>query len=156
MFLPMSCTSPFTVAMTISCCVAGPFSLLASIAARVGHRLFLSRGRISPPAAGTFSFMNRSLTTFMPSISGPSITHSIRTGGLLAGSSSCSINSVCASPAVFGAAFRPAARRGRWRFRRFCCRGISPPKSSKRSVPSSRRLRMTSLNASARAAGRSS
>ena len=75
MFLPMSCTSPFTVAMTILPWVRPPSCFSASMkgvnqatAFFITRALFTTWGRNILPAP------NKSPTAFMPSISGPSIT----------------------------------------------------------------------------------
>ncbi|CSC41264.1 Uncharacterised protein [Vibrio cholerae] len=80
MFLPMSCTSPFTVASKIL-----PFEVLPLFCAlmkgsRYATACFMTRADFTTCGRNIFPSPNKSPTTFIPSISGPSITSS----GLLA------------------------------------------------------------------------
>ncbi len=81
MFLPMSCTSPLTVAMTIL-----PFAFASPPAAtcaafsssmngiRCATACFITRALFTTCGRNILPAPNRSPTTFMPSISGPSMT----------------------------------------------------------------------------------
>ena len=83
MFLPMSWTSPFTVAMTIV-----PWASTSSPAARARSRSasmygsrcatarFITRALFTTWGRNILPAPNRSPTTPMPAISGPSITSS--------------------------------------------------------------------------------
>ena len=77
MFLPMSCTSPFTVAMTIlplarespDCAFSASMN-----GTRCATACFITRADFTTCGRNILPAPKRSPTTFMPSISGPSIT----------------------------------------------------------------------------------
>ena len=78
MFLPMSCTSPFTVASTIL-----PLAFATSPVRRFSSSMngmrcatasFMTRADLTTCGRNILPAPKRSPTTFMPSISGPSIT----------------------------------------------------------------------------------
>ena len=81
-FLPISCTSPFTVAITILplglATMPVRFSSAAFSASMNGIKCatacFMTRADFTTCGKNIFPWPNRSPTTFMPSISGPSIT----------------------------------------------------------------------------------
>ncbi|NKA88718.1 hypothetical protein GO305_02357 [Ralstonia solanacearum] len=81
MFLPMSCTSPFTVAMTIlprertsppAAAICRFSSSMNGI--RWATACFITRADFTTCGRNILPAPNRSPTMFMPSISGPSIT----------------------------------------------------------------------------------
>ena len=81
MFLPMSCTSPLTVAVTIVPFVsfwvarAGSFAFSSSMKGmRWATAFFMTRALLTTWGRNILPAPNRSPTTFMPSIRGPSIT----------------------------------------------------------------------------------
>ncbi len=75
MFLPMSCTSPLTVAMMILPFARAPASFSASMKGmRCATAFFITRADLTTCGRNILPLPNRSPTTFMPSISGPSIT----------------------------------------------------------------------------------
>ena len=81
MFLPMSCTSPLTVAMTIlplartSPPAAAIWRFSSSMKGiRCATACFMTRADFTTCGRNILPSPNRSPTTFMPSISGPSIT----------------------------------------------------------------------------------
>ena len=74
-FLPMSWTSPLTVAMTILPLPLAPGSFAASMKGRrCATAFFMTRADFTTWGRNILPAPNRSPTTFMPSISGPSIT----------------------------------------------------------------------------------
>ena len=100
MFLPMSWTSPFTVAITILpallCRLPPPrsafsFSMYGS---RWATACFITRADLTTCGRNILPEPNRSPTTFMPSISGPSMTWSGRSAASRASSVSSVMNSV--------------------------------------------------------------
>ena len=81
MFLPMSCTSPLTVAMTIlprertSPPAAARAAFSASMkGSRWATACFMTRADLTTCGRNILPSPNRSPTTFMPAISGPSMT----------------------------------------------------------------------------------
>ncbi len=80
MFLPMSWTSPFTVAITILpallCRLEPPRSAFSfsMYGIRWATACFITRADFTTCGRNILPEPNRSPTTFMPSISGPSIT----------------------------------------------------------------------------------
>src|ERR687884_552224 len=77
MFLPMSWTSPFAVAMTTLPLVrsASPGCFSASMnGTRWATAFFITRADLTTCGRNIFPAPNSSPTTFMPSISGPSMT----------------------------------------------------------------------------------
>ena len=78
MFLPMSCTSPLTVAMTTLPLPLRVSPLLAFSASMYGSRYltarFITRADFTTWGRNILPAPNRSPTIFMPSISGPSMT----------------------------------------------------------------------------------
>ena len=85
MFLPMSWTSPFTVAVTIRPCgLAVPPARITSRfsssmnGSRCATAFFIARALFTTCGRNIFPAPKRSPTIFMPSISGPSITSSGR------------------------------------------------------------------------------
>ena len=82
MFLPMSCTSPLTVAVTIvpvAWGTAPPSRFSASMkGTRWATACFMTRALLTTCGRNILPEPNRSPTTFMPSMSGPSITASAR------------------------------------------------------------------------------
>ncbi|MNP14544.1 hypothetical protein D3C76_1068760 [compost metagenome] len=75
MFLPMSCTSPLTVAMRILPLASGlsPFSSSMN-GIRWATACFITRADFTTWGRNILPAPNRSPTTFMPLISGPSMT----------------------------------------------------------------------------------
>ena len=98
MFLPMSCTSPLTVAMTMRPLdlharrppAAFSFSMYGI---RCATAFFITRADFTTCGRNILPAPNRSPTTFMPSMSGPSITCSGRSNWLRASSVSSITNS---------------------------------------------------------------
>src|SRR6185437_8210943 len=79
MFWPMSCTSPFTVAITTRPLLRAVPSLLCSMnGIRWATARFITRALFTTCGRNILPEPNRSPTTFMPSISGPSMTCSGR------------------------------------------------------------------------------
>ncbi|MCY1358946.1 hypothetical protein D9M69_454960 [compost metagenome] len=75
MFLPMSCTSPFTVAIRILPLASGLSPFSASMKGiRWATACFITRADFTTWGRNILPAPNRSPTTFMPAISGPSIT----------------------------------------------------------------------------------
>ena len=97
MFLPMSCTSPLTVASTIlpfdEVC-ARPSRSCSMNGIRWATACFITRADLTTCGRNIRPEPNRSPTTFMPSISGPSITASGRGAFLRASSTSSAMKSV--------------------------------------------------------------
>ena len=96
MFLPMSCTSPLTVAITIL-----PFDLAVSPVRSFSASMngssqatafFITRADFTTCGRNILPAPNRSPTMFMPSMSGPSITSSGRGDSWRASSASVSAN----------------------------------------------------------------
>ena len=76
MFLPMSCTSPFTVAITILPLLE-PFYLVALInGSKYATDCFITRADFTTCGRNILPSPNKSPTTSMPAINGPSITSS--------------------------------------------------------------------------------
>src|SRR5882762_5876411 len=75
-FLPMSCTSPLTVAMMMRPLErCAPASLLCSMnGTRCATARFITRALLTTCGRNILPLPNRSPTTFMPSMSGPSMT----------------------------------------------------------------------------------
>ncbi len=97
MFLPMSWTSPFTVASTI---LPAPLwleppalLLLLHVGVRWATARFIARALLTTCGRNIFPTANRSPTIFMPSISGPSMTSSGRPSFCRASSASASMKS---------------------------------------------------------------
>ncbi len=94
MFLPMSCTSPLTVAITTL-----PFDRLepscsfSRYGTRCATAFFITRADFTTCGRNILPAPNRSPTTFMPSISGPSMTSSGRPSSRRAASVSSRMNS---------------------------------------------------------------
>ncbi len=156
----MSWTSPFTVAITILPLVL-PCSLLASInGSRYATACFMTRADLTTCGRNIFPSPNRSPTTFIPSISGPSITSIGRVACWRASSVSCSINSVMPLTSEYSRRLFTSHERHSACWALAVSSVLLPryfsASSSKRSVPSSRRLRITSSTASRSSAGRSS
>ena len=84
MFLPISCTSPLTVAVTILPAASGarpPARFSSSMkGTRWATAFFITRALLTTCGRNILPAPKRSPTTFMPSISGPSITSSARAG----------------------------------------------------------------------------
>ena len=82
MFLPISCTSPLTVAVTILPAARGaapPSRFSASMkGTRWATACFITRALLTTWGRNILPAPKRSPTTFMPSINGPSITASAR------------------------------------------------------------------------------
>ncbi len=79
MFLPMSCTSPFTVAMSTRPCGCLPPDLRFSSSMngnRYATDFFITRALFTTCGKNILPEPNKSPTTFMPAINGPSITSS--------------------------------------------------------------------------------
>ena len=95
MFLPMSCTSPLTVAMsTLPCARAPPAAFSASMnGSSTATARFIARALLTTCGRNILPWPNRSPTVFMPSISGPSITSSGRAYCWRASSTSASMKS---------------------------------------------------------------
>ncbi|MNZ85828.1 hypothetical protein D3C78_1046330 [compost metagenome] len=75
MFLPMSCTSPLTVAMRILPLASGLSPFSASMKGiRWATACFITRADFTTCGRNILPAPNRSPTTFMPLISGPSMT----------------------------------------------------------------------------------
>ena len=81
MFLPMSCTSPFTVARTILPCAftASPRAAIAAFSAsmngvRYATDFFITRADFTTCGKNILPAPNKSPTTLMPAINGPSMT----------------------------------------------------------------------------------
>ncbi|MNF92042.1 hypothetical protein D3C84_746750 [compost metagenome] len=75
MFLPMSCTSPLTVAMRILPLASGLSPFSASMKGiRWATACFITRADLTTWGRNILPEPNRSPTTFMPAISGPSMT----------------------------------------------------------------------------------
>src|SRR5579864_6975988 len=97
MFLPMSCTSPLTVASTIlpfGEVWARPSRSASMYGMRWATACFITRADLTTCGRNMRPLPNRSPTTFMPSISGPSITASGRGALRRASSVSVSMKSV--------------------------------------------------------------
>ena len=104
MFLPMSWTSPLTVAIRILPAVlrsplSMPLAALASFSASMygsspATACFMTRADFTTCGRNILPAPNRSPTTFMPAISGPSMTCSGRSASSRASSVSASMNSV--------------------------------------------------------------
>ena len=74
MFLPMSCTSPFTVAIT-TLPLLEPFCLVALInGSKYATDCFITRADFTTCGRNILPSPNKSPTTSMPAINGPSIT----------------------------------------------------------------------------------
>ena len=125
MFLPMSCTSPLTVASTIvplpssssggSPAAARSAARAAFSASRYGSRyataFFITRALLITCGRNILPAPKRSPTTFMPSISGPSITSSGVGNICRASSMSASTNSEM--PLISGCVSRSATAASR-------------------------------------------
>src|SRR5829696_4545138 len=95
MFFPMSCTSPLTVAITtVPLDLRGSPSLFSSMKGiRYATAFFITRALFTTCGRNILPEPNRSPTTFIPSISGSSITSSGRLAWRRASSVSSSTNS---------------------------------------------------------------
>jgi len=162
MFFPMSCTSPFTVAMTILPFErpASPVRAFSASMKGSSHATarFITRADLTTCGRNILPAPNRSPTTFMPSISGPSITSSGRAHSRRASSVSASTHASmpCTS------ACESLSRTGSSRHARFSA-GAAPffalkrsAIASSRSVASGRRLSTTSSTRSRSSGSRSS
>ena len=94
MFLPISCTSPFTVASNTL-----PFDLISVFSASINGfkcatACFITRADLTTCGKNISPAPNKSPTTFIPSINGPSITSSGRVAIKRAASVSSTINSL--------------------------------------------------------------
>ncbi len=160
MFLPVSCTSPLTVAITI-CCLISRHLRCGSSASMRGSRyataFFMTRADLTTCGRNILPAPKRSPTTFMPSISGPSITSRGRRGKL------ARFFGVCVDERIDAMHERDRrARIGSARHARFSTTA-SPfldlyrsAISSRRSVASLRRLSTTSSTRSCSSGSRSS
>ena len=158
MFLPMSCTSPFTVAMSTrpaallsTVFAASMYGIRCATAFFITRALFTTCGRKSLPAP------NRSPTTFMPRISGPSITSM----GCVARSRASSVSSTTNASMPRTSACERRSSTGSARQARSSLTLAARPfavsaTSSSRSVASARRASTTSSTRSRRSAGMSS
>ena len=81
MFLPMSCTSPLTVASTIRVAREALVFSASMYGSRYATARFIARALFTTCGRNIFPEPNRSPTIFIPSISGPSMTSSGRAGG---------------------------------------------------------------------------
>ena len=102
MFLPMSCTSPFAVARTIrparpenppgrGAAASPPGDSASSHGVRCATAFFITRADLTTWGRNIRPAPNRSPTTFIPAISGPSMTSSGRAAARLASSASASM-----------------------------------------------------------------
>ncbi len=153
MFLPMSWTSPFTVAITILPCdrtaAAGSFSA-SMYGIRWATAFFITRADFTTWGRNILPAPNRSPTTFMPAISGPSITSIGRPPRSAITSRSSSVSASTNSSRPFTSAWvirsSTGIERHSWTTAS-CCSPVpakSPATSTSRSVASGRRLRTTS------------
>ena len=96
MFLPMSWTSPLTVAMTIrpACSRGLPVFSASRNGSSQATACFITRADLTTCGRNILPEPNRSPTTFIPSINGPSMTCSGRSAAWRASSVSASIQSV--------------------------------------------------------------
>ena len=79
MFLPMSCTSPFTVAMTMRPWGFAPADFSASMnGIRYATAFFMTRALFTTCGKNILPAPNKSPTTLIPAINGPSMTSSGR------------------------------------------------------------------------------
>ncbi len=156
MFLPMSWTSPFTVAITIvplvSFAAAVPFcSFSFSMnGSRYATAFFITRADFTTWGKNILPEPNRSPTTFMPSISGPSITSIGRPPAAAISARNSSVSSSTWASMPLTKAWVIRSRTGR--LRHSAAAGSSDFSdllnrsaiSSSRSAASSRRFRTTS------------
>ncbi len=158
MFLPISCTSPFTVASTTlpALDLLLPPAFSASMnGIRCATACFMTRADFTTCGRNILPEPNRSPTTFMPSISGPSITCKGRSAASRASSVSASMNSVMPCTSACASRFstgqfrhsRSAAFTSFWPLKR-------PAMASSRSAASDLRLSTTSSQASRSSASR--
>ena len=147
MFLPMSWTSPLTVAMMILPLLErAPPCSRSMKGTRCATARFMTRADFTTCGRNILPAPNRSPTTFMPSISGPSMTSSGRAAASRASSTSAMMNSsmplisACSRrlPTGHPRQARSSARRAAPSPRK------RPATSSRRSVASGLRFRITS------------
>src|ERR1039458_7260680 len=97
MFLPMSCTSPLTVAIRILpaflCTPPVAFFSASMNGSRYATAFFITRALLTTCGRNILPAPNKSPTTLMPAMSGPSMTRSGRTYFCRASSTSVSIKS---------------------------------------------------------------
>ena len=151
MFLPISCTSPLTVAMTIRPLVCAPSDFSASMNGnRWATAFFITRADFTTCGRNIFPAPNRSPTMFMPAINGPSITSIGRLASSLA--SSVSATTSASRPLTRACASRFSTGQPRHSAAILSSTGVVPlyrsARATSRSVASSRRLRITSSQAS--------
>ena len=120
MFLPMSWTSPFTVAITMRAADDCSVFSASMYGSRYATARFIARALFTTCGRNIFPEPNRSPTIFIPSMSGPSMTSSGRATCSRASSVSSSMKSTtpctsaCASRSATGASrheIEPALRR---------------------------------------------
>ena len=145
MFLPMSCTSPLTVASTIRAADSRLVLSASMYGSRYETARFIARALLTTCGRNIFPAPKRSPTIFMPSMSGPSMTSSGRAAAWRASSVSSSMKST--TPCTRAWASRSPT--GASRHERSSSRCIAPPVtvlaySTSRSVASGRRSKRTS------------
>ena len=148
MFLPMSCTSPLTVASTTL-----PFAAAAPVASRSfsmnGSRyataFFMTRALFTTCGRNILPAPNRSPTTFMPSINGPSMTSRGRASACRASSTSASTwSAMPCTRACESRSLTVPCRQARSSVRVVPVPLTVSAKRTMRSVASERRLKMMS------------
>ncbi len=157
MFLPMSCTSPLTVAVTtrplLRFLAASSFSASMN-GMRCATAFFITRADFTTCGRNILPSPNRSPTTFMPSISGPSMTSSGRPPASAISSRSSSVSSTTKASMPFTSACVMRSPTGSERHSSAATSATSPvPRYSSamvssRSAASGRRLSTTSSMAS--------
>ena len=162
MFLPMSCTSPLTVHRITLPCARTPSGPSRSFScsmngSRYATARFIARALLTTCGRNIFPAPNRSPTTCIPAISGPSITSSGRSRAVRASSVSCSMNS--SIPCTSACLRRSSTVVSR--HERSSSFFMAPPltvsaNATMRSVASGRRSKMMSSTCSSRSGGMSS
>ena len=156
MFLPMSWTSPLTVAITILPSARAPLACFS--ASRKGVRyatdFFMTRALLTTWGRNILPEPNRSPTTLMPDISGPSITSSGRPYFCRASSVSVSTNSsIPRTSACDSRSSTVPFRQASSATGPFSCSFTVCAKAMSRSVASGRRFSSTSSTRSRRSFG---
>ena len=167
MFLPMSCTSPLTVAITILplARTSPPASARRRFSSsmkgiRWATACFITRADFTTCGRNILPWPNRSPTMFMPSISGPSITLIGRPPAASIAARASSVSSTMKLVMPCTSAWARRFSTGWLRHSRFSSFLAAPvlnlsATSSSRSVESSRRFRITSSTRSRSSGSRS-
>ena len=165
-FLPISCTSPLTVAIKIlplAFAFSTPDKRFSSSinGIRCATACFITRADFTTCGKNILPAPNKSPTTFMPSISGPSITLIGRPPSAFTFKRHSSVSSTIYCVMPFTSAWVSRVPTGSLRQARSSTRSRFLPlncsaKATRRSVESARRLKMTSSTSTSKSFGISS